>query len=184
MPRIPDILLEASELQLLAKVHFASEKYDEIEASIGPMAALTESLLDRQAIPEIRLQYFTDPDFYPKGRGRSRQELFTREGCTDDEISSHPNFRKFLEYFVFGPNLPEHIIQAFRRGRSFGVRLSRSDKNDLLPVAKSFVKEHRLDPISVADEFFKLALECGALPEVAEELRKSIDGIRISTKGK
>lgn len=54
MPRIPDISLEATELQLLAKFHVTSEQYDEIRASIGPIVALTEYLLGRQAIPDVR----------------------------------------------------------------------------------------------------------------------------------
>jgi len=65
-----------------------------------PMAGLTESLLERGAIPEVRLLYFTDPERNPGGRGKSRQQVFENNGISGTEIYAHGNFLKFLEYFI------------------------------------------------------------------------------------
>ncbi|WP_057091931.1 hypothetical protein KV708_08565 [Comamonas thiooxydans] len=180
MNRKPDIELTEGELLLLKEIKFNARSHDELRALIGPMASLATSLLDREAIPEVRLLYFTEAERHPSGRGKSRQDVFEANGTVGDEILSHPHFLKYLEYFIFGPALPQQTIESFKDAAQFGEHLSRSDMSDLLPTAKQMVKSQRLDPNIAAEEFHKLALECGALPSTASSLRDSIRKIRIS----
>lgn len=179
MSRVPDIELNQGELLLLQKIYFGASNHEELRASLEPMAALSGLLLDRHAIPEVRLLYFTDPERNPGGRGKSRQAVFEGNGTMGDEILAHPHFLKYLEYFIFGPKLPEKTISSFKESARFGDHLSRSDMQDLLPSAKALVKAGRMDASSAAEEFHKLALECGALPGTAASLRDSLRKMRI-----
>ena len=176
--RVPDIELTEREMGLLAQIKFRHTSHDEIRASIVPMAALTESLLKREAIPEVRLLYFTDPEHNPGGRGKSRQQIFEKNGTSGEEIYAHPHFLKYLEYFIYGPNLPSSIVAKFKETMSFSGYLTAGDIDDLVPDARASVRSARLSPHDAAEEFHKLALECGAMPSSAESIRKSILAIR------
>lgn len=175
---MPDIELTELESGLLSQIAFRYTSHDELRASLTPMAALTESLLERGAIPEVRLLYFTDPERNPGGRGKSRQQIFVRNGTADAEICAHPHFLKYLEYFVYGPNLPPSIIAKFKETMSFSGYLTGGDVNDLVPAARAAVRSARLTPHEAAEEFHKLTLECGAMPSSAESMRKSILAVR------
>lgn len=110
--RVPDIELTEQETDLLKQIRFRYTSHDELRASLMPMAALTDSLLERGAIPKVRLLYFTDPERNPGGRGKSRQKIFERNGTSEAEISAHPHFLKYLEYFIYGPRpSPEHCCE-------------------------------------------------------------------------
>jgi hypothetical protein len=84
------------------------------------VAQLITALLERNAIPEHRLKYFTDPD-YRKGRIKgARRDLFRRNGNSDEQILRHPHFLEHARYFVCGPDLPSSLKREFReaiRGR-------------------------------------------------------------------
>ena len=179
MSRFPDIELNDNERVLLNKIAFDSSNHDEIRASILPMVALTESLFQRGAVPEVRKLYFTDPDRNPGGRGKSRQEIFEGNGTVGAEILAHPNFLKYLHYFVYGPKLPQAIILSFKEAAAFSGYLSGHDIQELTPKAKATVKELGLEPHSAADEFHKLALECGAMPSSAATLRQLLRTVRL-----
>jgi hypothetical protein len=176
--RVPDIELTEQETDLLNQIRFHYTSHDELRASLMPMAALTDSLLERGAIPEVRLLYFTDPERNPGGRGKSRQQIFERNGTPEAEISAHPNFLKYLEYFTYGPNLPLSIIAKFKETMSFSGYLTVGDINDLAPAARAAVRSAGLIPHEAAEEFHKLALECRAMPYSAESIRKSILAVR------
>jgi len=176
--RVPDIELNESELGLLAEIRFRFSSQNELHASIAPMVALTESLLECGAIPEVRLLYFTDPERNPGGRGRSRQQIFEKNGTTGTRIYAHGNFLKYLEYFIYGPDLPPSIVAKFKEVMSFSGYLTAGDINDLVPGARAAVRSARLNPSDAAKEFYKLALECGAMPYSAESIRKSVLAVR------
>ena len=59
---------------------------------------LMRSLLERRAIPECRLKYFTDPRYNIRGRGRSRRETFESNGTRGNEIFTHGHFTKYPRY--------------------------------------------------------------------------------------
>lgn len=176
--RTPDIDLTNHELELFSSINFNWNGHDELRSSLEPMKLLAASLLERGAIPEIRIAYFTDPDFHPGGRGKSRKEVFERNGTSGDEILAHPNFLKHLEYFICGPDLPAAAIEKFKTEASASGYLTGGDINDLEPIARSYVRANGLDPHYAADEFFKLAVECGAMPAFAETIRRSVRAVR------
>jgi len=126
----------------------------------------------------IQIAYFTDPKLNLGGRGKSRQEIFEKNGTSGDEILRHPHFLKHLEYFVCGPDLPAEAIEKFKCEAS-GGHLGGSDIIDLTPYCRSCVRQNRLEPHRAADEFFKLAVECGAMPGFAENLLKSIRAVKL-----
>lgn len=176
--KVPDIELTEHELGLLAQIKFHHTSHNELHESLKPMTALMESLLERNAIPEVRLLYFTDAERNPGGRGNSRKQIFEKNGTAGAEIYAHGNFLKFLEYFIFGPNLPPSIVAIFKDTMSFSGYLTAGDINDLAPKARAAIRSAQLVPHQAAEEFHKLALECGAMPSSAESIRKSILAVR------
>ena len=176
--RVPDIELTENEMSFLLKIKFHYASHNELYESIKPMASLTDSLLARGAIPEVRLLYFTDPERNPGGRGKSREQIFENNGTSNEKIYSHGNFLRFLEYFLFGPNLPPNIVAIFKDAMSWSGHLTIGDINDLAPKARAVVRSARLVPHEAAEEFHKLAFECGAMPYSAESIRKSILAVR------
>ena len=177
--RVADIQLTAHEQGLLEKIAFDWTDHDQLRASLAPMAALSISLLGRNAIPEVRLRYFTDPDCNPGGRGKSRQDIFEKNGTCGDEILEHPHFLKHLEYFVFGPKLPTNVIQQFKEMTAFSGYLTAGDMNDLVPGARAVVRSAQLNLVDAAEEFYRLALECGATSSTAVIIRDAIRQVRI-----
>jgi hypothetical protein len=143
------------------------------------MVGLYESHLKRGAIPKVRLLYFTDPERNPGGRGKSRQDVFERNGTSGPEILAHPNFMKYLEYFVCGPSLPLEVIAEFKEAARFSGHLTGGDVDDLIPKARTAVRLAQLAPYEASDEFHKLVLECGAMPSSAESIRNAVRSIKV-----
>jgi hypothetical protein len=177
--REPDIVLTEEELTLLPRVNFRTKSHDDLRSSLEPMSLLANCILGRGAVPEVRIAYFTDPDFHPGGRGKSRKDVFQRNGTSGDEILCHPNFLKYLEYFIFGPDLPAPVVEKFRSEASFSGHLTGGDINDLAPYARSCVRSYGLAPHYAAEEFYKLAAECGAMPTFAETIRNSVRAVKM-----
>jgi len=142
------------------------------------MRLLTNALLERKAIPEARLRYFSDPEFNPSGRGKSRLQGFGRNGTSETEVSSHPNFIKFLDYFIFGPNLPEEVMHDFIVSVVCSEHISLRDIQEYAPKARAFVRSAGIEAHAAAEEFFKLAVENGASPATAASLRSSVLAVR------
>ena len=174
MSQSPDIPLTDSESALLERIAFDWSRHDEIRASIMPMVALAESLLKRDVVPEVRKLYFTDPERNPGGRGKSRQQVFEENGTAGAEILAHPHFLPYLRYFIYGPRLPSSIINEFKEVASSCGYLTGYDIQELTSKAKAVVKQRGIEPSLAAEEFHKLALECGAMPSNAATLRQSI----------
>jgi hypothetical protein len=177
--RTPDVDLTEREQQLFSQIQFHSTRHEDVRASIMPMVALAESLLKRSAIPEVRLLYFTDPERNPGGRGKSRQDVFEKNGTTGSEILAHPNFMKYLEYFVCGPNLPPEVIAEFKDAAHFSGYLTGGDVIDLIPRARAAVRSARLEPHEASGEFHKLVLERGALASSADSMRSAVRAMKV-----
>ncbi|WP_165681931.1 hypothetical protein [Metapseudomonas otitidis] len=176
--RVPDIPLTSEELALLSKIRFNSLNHQELRNSLAPMETLALSILKREVVPQIRIAYLTDPELNPGGRGKSRKDIFEKNGTSGDEILRHPHFLKYLEYFIFGPNLPVAVIEKFK-SKSVSDHFSGSDMNDLTPYARECVRQNRMEPHRAAEEFYKLAIECGAMPAFAENLKKSVSAVKL-----
>ena len=83
-------------------------------------------MFERQAIPDLRIRYFTDPTLNI-GLSKSRKEVFESNGTSGADILSHPHFLRHLKYFIYGPDLPVAAIHAFCEQGEFrgGERFSR-----------------------------------------------------------
>lgn len=176
--RDPDILLTPEELALFREIRFDGKSRDELKNPLLTMKNLATSVLARGVVPDARIAYFTDPDFNPGGRGKARKDVFEKNGTSGEEILSHPNFLKHLEYFICGPDLPQSAIRKFK-SESCSGRLTGGDITDLTPFARSCVRENGLDPHRAGEEFYKLAVECGAMPSFAEIVRRSVRAIKL-----
>lgn len=176
--RDPDILLTPEEQTLLSQICFDRNSHEEIRNSLAPMEALASSILERGAVPAVRIAYFTDPELNIGGRGKSRQDIFEKNGTSGDEVLRHPHFLKHLKYFIYGPDLPSEAVAKFK-SKAYDGHLTGSDVVDLTVYARSCVRQNGLDPYNAAEEFFKLAVECGAMPGFAANLRNSIRAIKL-----
>lgn len=150
--RTPDIELTVQERKLFDEIRFNSTRHEELRHSMMPMVALSKSLLKRDAIPKVRLLYFTDPERNHGGRGESRQNVFERNGTSGSEILAHPHFMKYLHYFACGPDLPPAVIAEFKEVARFSGYLTGGDVVDLIPVARAAVRLGQFEPTGAADE--------------------------------
>jgi hypothetical protein len=176
--RTPSLDLTEEEKKLLEQIKFRSNSLDEIRQSLAPMKLLTDLLLEKKAIPKVRLWYFKDPQYNPSGRGKSRLQVFEKNGTPEEEISSHPHFMKYLEYFIFGPNIPIHVERDFLATVGSSGNISLRDIQDFGPKARAFVRSEGVSAHETAEEFFKLAIEHGASPTLAASLRSTVLSVR------
>jgi hypothetical protein len=170
------IQLTSEEDKLLTSIDFDLSQSDgeARTACLESAGALTESLLKREAIAEIRRRYLTDPELNIGGHGKSRIQGFTAHGLGQSETFRHGNFLKYLRYFIYGPDLPAATIEGFTKivgddaGTSGEVldqlcRFTRAEVRRGLPVER----------YKLAEEFFKLALEKDVDLHVARCVRDS-----------
>lgn len=149
-------------------------------AGLEAAGALAESLLARGAIPSERLKFFIDPECNPGGRGKSRADVFEKNGTAGAEILVHPHFLKHLRYFIYGPALPAEVIKRFTRIGLGSMYFDSDDADDLKKECKALIRDFGLDPYEVADEFMKLALECGAAAGHAVSIREAVRKLRLT----
>jgi len=172
------IVLTEEEEKLLAQIDlnpspFSSEFHETLRFSCIAAAELAESVLSREAIPEIRWRYFTDPELNI-GTKKSRKQVFDFRGTHGRAILESPSFLKYLQYFIFGPQLPDFVIEEFwRQATHFDMELG-----DLCKFARSAVRQHELDSHQAREEFYKLALECGLVEYEARMVRDSVRTVR------
>src|SRR5712691_7554412 len=120
-----------------------------------------KSLIARKAIPAVRVSYFTDPEYFPGGRGSSHKQMFERNGTCGEAIFHHAHFLAYLHYFLYGPSLPPGVIEAFQEEVS---RCGEPSSSDIVPLgkfARQLARSYRPDAAQAAEEFYKLALDCG-----------------------
>jgi hypothetical protein len=172
------IQLTTEEMVLLGRIDFkpASEIHDaDYWRAVGVAAQqLMEHLLKRKAIPEIRKRFFADPEFNIGGRGRSRAEVFEKNGTRGDAIFRHPHFLKYLHYFLYGPDLPADIVRAFEEKVGQCGLITSSDIAPLGAFARQIARRNRADSRKNTEEFFKLALECGLGLTAAKSIRDAV----------
>ncbi len=122
------------------------------------MESLFKSLIERNAIPEIRLRIFADPK-YAEMRNKSPKYIFESNGTCDDEIYCHPHFIRYLRYFINGPDLPDPVISGFCKILNDDDGTSGEILGQLRRFVRSCVREYGLDRHSAASDFYKLAIE-------------------------
>jgi len=131
---------------------------------------LFESLLDRDAIPEQRLCYFADKRYNASDTRASKRERFLRNAHTEDAMHEHPHFWKYLLYFINGAELPRPVIEQFAEIAKDEMR----DYDALSKFARNATRALSGDSGTKADDFFKLALDCGCNLTEASGVRKAV----------
>ena len=139
---------------------------------------LTTSLIKRKAISGHRIRYISDPEYHPGGRGKSRQDGFVRHGNDHDETLRHPQFLKYLRYFIYGADLPAAIIREYGDAVEDCGMVSSSDIPELGARARALARAHRLEGSAAADEFFKLSLDLGLSLGQSVRIRESVKQLR------
>lgn len=139
---------------------------------------LTRKLVERGAIPEHRLRYFTDPDYYHGGHGKSRKDVFESNGTSGDDIIRHGSFLKYLRYFVNGAELPHSAMQSFKSAVVDCDSITSGDVSTLSTTACQLTRIHGLTPKETAEEFFKLCLDLGIDMSYASVIRSSVQQLK------
>lgn len=171
------IELTDEELYILGQVKFNYDDidgYDDALRNGQAVLSLMRSLIERNAIPEHRARYFVDPEFNIGGRGKSKKEVFERNGRTGSDIYTHVHFLKFLKYFIFGPNLPKSIIISFCSKVEDCVDVTSGDVVPLGAFARQLTRSSGLDFSNASEEFYKLALDCGMSQSHARSIRNAV----------
>jgi hypothetical protein len=157
VPKPEVIKLTVEEQAIFDRIFETGHENDETASAA---AALTGSLLNREAIPLIRIRYFADPEL-SIGSKWSIEQTFERNGTRGEAIWRHGNFLPYLKYFVLGPNLPDAVIHGFRTVLIEDRGTSGQMIDQLCQFARNSVRRFDLDRRDAAEEFYKLALECG-----------------------
>lgn len=141
------------------------------------VCVLMRSLLRRNAIPSHRLNWFTQAECNPGGRGKSRQQVFEGNGTRGDAIYRHSHFLPYLQYFLSGPTLPREAADTFRRAVAECGTITSGDVVPLSHLARDLAQDYRVGA-DAAEEFFKLALECRLDVSDAGVIRAAVKRVR------
>lgn len=170
------IELTDAEAELYAKIP-ASPLREGWREVADAMEALTDSLLERNAVPVVRLQLFSDPEFAEKGT-KSRQQVFELNGTSGREIFRHPHFIEYLRHFINGPNLPKPAIEGLCQILNDDHGTSDMVMDQYRKHARSSVREFGLNPSDAGTEFFRLGVEIGMELYDARTLRDAARSTR------
>ena len=178
-----EIELTERERALVSQIDFypsaASHNADSWRPIADAMEELTRSLLERNAIPEARWKLFSDPTFFIGGHGHSHLQVFEGNGTRGDAIFRHPRFAKYLHYFVYGPDLPKQVIVAFQhKVIDCGKPFSSGDSITVDDFARQLTRSNGLEASEAAEEFYKLALDCGLDAGDARSVRDAVKKLR------
>jgi len=181
MKPIDIIELTAEEQALYDSIRWENDdwlrwEYDERIAMLENVKKLSESLIHRQAIPKVRLDYFTDPKMNLGSRGKSYKQNFENNGTTGKEILRHPNFMPYLWYFINGPRLPKRTIEGFYQILEEDRGTSGMILNQLCAFVRKAMRDQQL-PHDAPDEFAKLAFDIDQ-SHLADSVRKAAMNVR------
>lgn len=152
-----------------------NEDFETRISKLESVKDLTESLLKRKAIPEQRIKYFTDKELQTGRKHKSRQQDFESNGTKGDDIFRHPDFIKYLTYFIEGASIgSQHDIQIreivaknYYQDEAIEEIMYYLKSNSLLPSSK-------LDRDELADELFKLAVDLKIETYYCHHLRSKV----------
>lgn len=177
---IPQIVsLKPDEKELLGQITFDFSRHNDeiLHTSCKAAASLANSLLTREAIPDIRIRFFINPEFNI-GTQKSRLQVFESSGVTGHAIFKDPRFLDYLRYFIYGPSLPDQVIVEFCNLAYPYEYISGGEIEDLREMARSLTREHNLISKDVACEFFKLAIECRINVYSAQSIKNAVRTLR------
>jgi len=154
----PHIKLTKNEARWLQQIPLSLEHVDDWSSVAEAMESLFNALLERDAIPAIRLLVFTDPQ-YAEMRGRAPKQVLESNGTCGGDICRHPCFAKYLRYFIQGPDLPDAAINGFCRILNEDCGTSGMVLKQLHQYVRSCVREYALNRRLAASAFYRLAVE-------------------------
>jgi hypothetical protein len=176
MPIAPIPLTEA-EKALLERVEFDALQIrggpEQVKAVCSAARELTLSLLNRKAIPEHRVLWFTDPEHNIGGHKSSRKENF-EQNANGADILAYVHFLPYLRYFIFGPQLPDAVVDRFGEVVKECGMVTSGDIIPLGDTAKRMTRDYCLNKHGAAEEFYKLALEHGMVDYEARSIRDRV----------
>jgi hypothetical protein len=135
---------------------------------------LFTSLIQRKAIPEIRLSIFNNPEYAESGK-KSIQQVFVSKGISVNDIVHHPHFIKYIQYFIEGPKLPAQIINEFlsiSNENLFDVEPELSE--EIFKFVRKCIRTEGLIKHYTATEFYRLALELNYSINDSKAIRKAV----------
>lgn len=168
------IELTTSERKLYDIV-FSNDKnnsFDKIEDRKKACLELYTSLFNRDAIPKIRLKYFDD-NSYSISKTSIKQH-FIKNGNKEADIYKHPNFFKYLYYFINGANLNIDVKNRFSLFLGELGDITSGDYEDIINFLKREKRKNTLDKKDYAEEVFKLLIESGIEMYNSKEIRKAL----------
>lgn len=125
---------------------------------------LLRSLWNREAIPEIRWRYFADPKLGIGLHGKSHKDIFEQNGSSELDMVTDLHFLPYLWYFIHGARLPQDVKDrmAAECDDVFGSidTVARTSRSLLRQAVRNGQVTHH-DSGNVAEEFYKLILDCG-----------------------
>jgi hypothetical protein len=134
---------------------------------------LFKSLSQRDTIPQVRLKFFLDPAYNWHNTKKSRQAVFTDNGTIGNNIYAHPNFAKYLSYFIEGPKVSSEIKAIFKKSFDDRKPITSGDSTELLTIFRANIKTNDRNE-DFAEECYKLVLENVDSPFLAENVRKAM----------
>ena len=178
-----EIELTEPEKALVSQIDFNFSATSHDANSWRPMADAMEevmrSLLDRNAIPEPRRRFFEDPAYFVGGRGLSHLQVFQNNGTRGPAVFRHGNFVKYLRYFLYGPDLPKPVIEAFQQKViDCGKPFTPGDSITVGDFGRQLTRSRGLEAGKTTEEFYKLALDCGLDAGDARSVRDAAKKLR------
>jgi hypothetical protein len=150
--------------------------HDVLHKSCAAAKPLALSLLKRNAVPQVRKDYFTDAR-YSIGTKMSRMAVFESNGTTGEEIFEHGSFLKYLRYWIFGPVLPKETIEGFCEILNNEIGTSGMELNRRHKYVRDQTRSHALRKHEAAEEFYKLAIEIGLDQDTSRGIRDAVIGL-------
>ena len=138
-----------------------------------PILKLLYSLYNREAIPKQRIKYWENPE-YNIGFNISRLTQFKQNSCKGNiDPYVHLDFLSYLQYFLYGPDLPDSVIENFEHLVEYGLQ------RNLFKDTRKLIRNHRLvytkeTRSDIAEEFFKLCFEMHYRMPFARLIRDNI----------
>ena len=174
---IDKIELENHEEEWLTKLGLdrLTPKYPKGTPETGEIAAkLMGSLMERKAIPSIRLSYFTEPSYNTGPTSGSNYDVFVGNGHDYESAIRHPHFLNYLQYFIFGARLTLGAKQSMLRVIEDCGGITSGDYERLVKNGRRMLRSSRMYKSDFKEEVYKLLLDCGIEEFIARHIRQSI----------
>jgi len=138
---------------------------------------LIELLLAREAIPKQRIDLFTNREFNTGRSRKSRKEVFESNGTTGSNIFSHPDFIKYLKFFIEGHNIDPRLNSKLRE-----ISTNNVYKDDTTDEIIEYLKTNSLIPNTkperdqFAEHVFMIGADLKLDSSYCHTLRNKISG--------